>query len=408
MNDYNLEYIDKLRIHELRDVAKRLGVSSPTTMKKDALIIAINSIINGNEENADSRLQLKQQKELDFFTLLTSNSSVLDTLLAESDVKGDNKETASNTIIAKKNVGIDSPYKRQELYGCFSYKISQNECQYGDSNDYDVFGYVDIHENGFGILRQEGFVPSNKDIYISSGFVKKYNLKKGNFIHGKAKYIIENQPKIVCKITKIEDSDKAKKTIIFEEFPYHGNGQPLILRKFNADIKRGERQYIEKMSLKEAVDLGYDLVDENGVSVKLINVKARPEEQYSSHQKMQVVNIPFNKTESEVVTAVELVLERIKREFEMGQSNVLMIYNFCELIRGFNIACEGVVDYTKFNSQALNKIYNILYMTKTLENQVSCTVVCIDKNGITSDLQSIIELELLPLFNKTYNVLNYK
>ena len=47
-------------------------------------------------------------------------------------------------------------------------------------------------------------------------------------------------------------------------------------------------------------------------------------------------------------------------------------------------------------------------MTKTLENQVSCTVLCIDKNGITSDLQSIIELELLPLFNKTYNVLNCK
>ena len=38
MKGNSLEYIQKLRIHELRDFARQIGVSSPTTMKKEALI----------------------------------------------------------------------------------------------------------------------------------------------------------------------------------------------------------------------------------------------------------------------------------------------------------------------------------------------------------------------------------
>ena len=38
MSEYNLEYIQKLRIHELRDFARQVGIASPTTMKKEDLI----------------------------------------------------------------------------------------------------------------------------------------------------------------------------------------------------------------------------------------------------------------------------------------------------------------------------------------------------------------------------------
>ena len=57
MNQYSLEYIERLRIHELRDFARRIGVSSPTTMKKEELIDKIEVFpIEGAGKNRTQRL----------------------------------------------------------------------------------------------------------------------------------------------------------------------------------------------------------------------------------------------------------------------------------------------------------------------------------------------------------------
>ena len=57
MNKYDFEYIDKLRIHELRDFARKLGVASPTTLKKEELIAKIISIVEFDQEsnNCDNK-----------------------------------------------------------------------------------------------------------------------------------------------------------------------------------------------------------------------------------------------------------------------------------------------------------------------------------------------------------------
>ena len=97
-----------------------------------------------------------------------------------------------------------------------------------------------------------------------------------------------------------------------------------------------------------------------------------------------------------------------EREIEYNKQNVLIVYNFSELIRIFNIACEGCVDFDNINSQAINKIYNILYLSKYIDKDKAISVICIDKNGIPRDLKSLMELELLPLFNKCQNKLESK
>ena len=115
MNGYDLEYIDKLRIHELRDFAKKLGVNSPTTMKKEELIGRITSIMENDLEGRDNTNKyIKSCKELDFFDLLISNSThVLDSLLKlnknnieksktiKAETKNDSQKN-TNTIIMKK------------------------------------------------------------------------------------------------------------------------------------------------------------------------------------------------------------------------------------------------------------------------------------------------------------------
>lgn len=408
MNGYDFEYIDKLRIHELRDFAKKLGVSSPTTMKKEELIEKINTIIQGDSYPIDKSNRINH-KEFDFFELLVAESSeVLDSLL---NLKKDNSEslTKNNTIVMKKNPLYENDsYSSKSMVG-FSFNIKQNEAKVSDEEIYDISGYLDIHPKGYGILRADGFVPNDNDSVLSSALIRKLNLKKGYFIRGKAKLLIENKPKIVYSVYQIEDVKKMRNGQNFDLLPYNGLGKALYLNKFDLSFCKGERNYIANMSLRSAFDLGLDIVEENPVNVKFVNVKARPEENYESIDKLKVINIPFNKSEHEVVNAVNLVLERIKREAELGLSNVLILYNFSELIRIFNVACfDGVIDFVKFNSQAITKINNLLYLAKHVDNNLNCSVLCIDKNGAPEDIKKIIDLEFMPLFNKVIESLDSK
>jgi len=409
MNKYNLEYIEKLRIHELRVFARKLGVSSPTTMKKDELIAKITQIVKDKDAIVDGT----REKEIDFFSLLTSdNSNILANLLSQNKLDKKNNQTEKiivsepiNTMVMRREVYDDNIGYNFSDNIPFSISLKQDVSSYTDDEIYDVCGYLDIHPSGYGILRYNGFVPSESDSYLTSALVKKHKLKKGQYVYGKAKYVMCGKPKIVFEITKIDEGNISKN---FDDLDYNGIGEEYYLDKFDFVMKKGERHYIENMSIKDAVNFGYDLVDENATSVKLINIKARPEDNYKSHQKMQIIHIPFNKTEVEVVNTVELVAERIKRDFEQGKQNVLIIYNFSELVRVCNIACEGCVDYSKINSKAINKIYNMLYLSKYVSEDVCCSVVCIDKNGVPRDLTSLMELDVTPLFNIYHQNINRK
>ncbi len=389
--NYNLEYIEKLRIHELRDYARKLGVGSPTTMKKEELLSNILEIVSSKGlQNTNNN----EKEGLDFFALLTAeNSSIL------SDLLDGNKKSKSAMLI-KKGANADNGILDTNNMEPFTYSLGQNSAEYGSDDVVSLCGYVDIHTNGYGILRCEGFVPNDIDAFFTSALVKKYNLKKGMFIAGNAKYVIEGKPRVLYEITEIQDKAAHKNSENFDDFVINGLGEELYLDKHNLKIKLGERQYISSASLDELVTLGYDIVEENSSYVKLINIKSKPEDNYKSDGKLEIINVPFSKTEIEVINTVDLVLERVKREYELGKSNVVIIYNFCELIRLINSAYEGCYDFTKFNAKTINKIYNILYTARHFQKDNSCTIVCVDKNGVTRDMQSIMELEFLPLFNK--------
>ena len=393
--NYNLEYIEKLRIHELRDYARKLGVSSPTTMKKEELLANILEIVSVKGlQNSTTN----EKEGLDFFALLTAeNSAILSDLLDSSNKK------AKNAMLIKRNPSSDNGVLDLNNMEPFAYTIGQNSAEYSSGDIVSLSGYIDIHTNGYGILRYEGFVPSDNDAFFTSALVKKYNLKKGMFISGNAKYVIEGKPRVLYEITDIQDKNALKNAESFEDFAINGLGDELYLDKHELSIKLGERVYINSASLDELVALGYDIVEENSSYVKLINIKAKPEDNAMSNGKLEIINIPFNKTELEVINAVDLVLERVKREFEIGKSNVVIIYNFCEFIRLINSAYDGCYDFSKLNSKTINKIYSLLYTARHYQKDNSCTIVCVDKNGVTRDMQSVMELEFLPLFNKINN-----
>lgn len=406
MSEYNLEYIQKLRIHELRDFARKMGIASPTTMKKEELIDKIQEIM---DTKPVSNLGEKTGEALDFFSLLTSpNSDIINDLIVKSrNIEGHEPVTnenadLSNTLVMKRTPNNYS-YSSNDLIS-FSFSVRQNQMSYGGDVS-EVQGYLDIHPNGFGIIRYSGFLPDSRDCYLTLALVKKYNLRKGDYIRGNVKYILEDKPRIMFEILEVENSEREENLPTFESYEYRKPDEHFYLDKFHMAIGKGERLYIRNMCINDAVKLGYDIVDENSANVKLINLKALPEECFPSDQKLQIINCPFNKPENEVVQAVELVVERAKREFEMGKSNVIMIYNFSELIRIFNVDAEGFYSYEKFNAKAVNKLTNIVYSAKCFDGRRSITLICIDKEDIAEDMKTLVNAEFMPLFNQKLNMI---
>ncbi len=64
------------------------------------------------------------------------------------------------------------------------HRSEKNEQKYSDEERPVVTGILDIAEAGFGFLRFDNFLTSDKDIYVSPTQIRRFNLKKGDKIKG--------------------------------------------------------------------------------------------------------------------------------------------------------------------------------------------------------------------------------
>lgn len=387
MNEFNIEQVQKLRIHELRDYAKTLGVASPTTMNKNELLNKIKEVF---EIGKPQPVTITDEDDMDFFSLLTSEKTNIFNKLLDRVSKPERKNANK----------YDSKKLNLSDFGSapFSYAINQNEAEY--SSETDIFGgYLDIHPEGYGIVRKNGFIPSEEDVYITESLVNKKGLKKGMYLKGKVKTIIVGKPKIMYQID-YNDYVVYKAKGDYDSLNYGRVGEELDLINNKFRVKKGERLYCKGLSTDKVVGIANELTEENSCFTKVINIKAKPEDNYKSNQKMEIIDLPFNINEVECLNAIELIVERVKREVEMGRPCVLFLNNFCDIVRTFNVAIEGFYDFSKLNAKAVSKIKNILYMAKLSGKNQYVSVVCVDKDGISADLKNIANYEFLPLFNR--------
>lgn len=383
MNEYNFEQVKRLRIHELRDYARTMGVTSPTTMNKNELIDKIEEIF----ESRNLGLTAGTPNDgIDFFELLKSDdSSVLNKLLArEARVNKQNKKIKYDVDGEKAN--------GPEL----NLAVAQDESSYVGLEGEVFEGYLDIHPEGYGIVRKHGFVPTNEDVYVTEALIRKKGLKKGLFVRGKAKVIVASKPKIMYEVNYV-DIDSQKARINYDECAYSQRTVDLYAMRRKMKFASGERTYIPDMDLDTTIDFASQMASVNRYTTKIVNFNAVPEFVCPEDTLAEVINIPFNVTEIEAVNAIELVIERAKREAEIGKASVVFLYGFSDIIRAFNVAIEGYYDFNRYNARAIGKIKKILYSAKNIDNKHFVNIVCVDANGLASDIKDLAMLELLPL-----------
>lgn len=222
-----------------------------------------------------------------------------------------------------------------------------------------VEGILDLAEGGFGFLRFNNFLTSDKDVYVSPTQIRRFNLKTGDLIKGISR--LPNQGERFGALLYVNEVNgippiEAKKRPQFEEltpiFPnerltLERGSRELSMRLIDliAPIGKGQRGMIAappkagKTSLLKQVARS---IEENYPEVEMIVllIGERPEEVTDMKRSLksgEVIYSTFDELPSHHVKVATMVLERAKRLVEHGRDVVVLLDSITRLTRANNL-----------------------------------------------------------------------
>lgn len=183
METIEREKLEALSIFELRDLARKVGVYSPTVLQKGKLIEEINLILSGQKEPfVPKNRQGRPAKKLSGYdnivnVLLPSNPTDLPTFDDKNAPKAN-----PNIITMMQNID-DAQYSAPVL----------------------KHGFVELLENRSALVvpNIDDHVALSDYVYIVIQTVEKYNLKSGDEIICNANFISKDKPMVLSDIVSI-------------------------------------------------------------------------------------------------------------------------------------------------------------------------------------------------------------
>jgi transcription termination factor Rho len=225
-------------------------------------------------------------------------------------------------------------------------------------------GYLEMRDEGFGFLRTKGFMPSPKDVYISIGMVRKYGLRKGDYVEGGHKPITGNEkfPALV-RVDKVAgmEVEEARGRPRFEDLTPLFPDVKLKLETPNdprnitgriidliCPIGKGQRGLIVsppkagKTTIMKQIAQSIEANNPEVILMVLL-VDERPEEVTDMRRSIQgeVIASTFDRPSDEHTALAELAIERAKRLVEMGKDVVIILDGITRLARAYNIAAPA-------------------------------------------------------------------
>ncbi|HKN90126.1 MAG TPA: transcription termination factor Rho [Acidimicrobiia bacterium] len=228
-----------------------------------------------------------------------------------------------------------------------------------------VAGLLDLRDEGYGFLRTQGYLPSNKDIYVSLSQVRRFALRKGDFLQGASRPANNNEKfPALLRIDTINGMtpDDARTRPRFEDltplFPderlrLEQPGEPNNITGRIVDlvspIGKGQRGLIVSPPKAGKTTIMKQIVhsiERNNPEVHLIVllVDERPEEVTDMRRHVQngeVVASTFDRPAEEHTQVAELAIERAKRLVETGKDVVIILDGITRLARAYNLAAPA-------------------------------------------------------------------
>ncbi|TMK88882.1 MAG: transcription termination factor Rho, partial [Actinobacteria bacterium] len=227
-----------------------------------------------------------------------------------------------------------------------------------------VEGLLDLRDEGYGFLRTGGYLASGKDVYVSLSQVRRFALRKGDYVSGASRPASSSEKyPALLRIDTVNGMtpDEARARPRFEDltplFPDQklrlevaGDTNNMVARIVDliSPIGKGQRGLIvspPKAGKTTVLKQIAHSIETNNPEVHLmvLLVDERPEEVTDMRRsvKGEVVSSTFDRPSEEHTQVAELAIERAKRLVEVGKDVVIVLDGITRLARAYNLAAPA-------------------------------------------------------------------
>ena len=220
-------------------------------------------------------------------------------------------------------------------------------------------GILDVLSDGYGFLRTSGYLPSEKDIYVSQSQIRRFRLKRGDEVKGQIRPPKDSEKyNALLRIEAVnsDDPEVAQKRRQFETLtPLYPSDRLRLETKTGsltsriidliAPVGKGQRGLIvsppkagKTTVLKQIANSITENNPENYLMVLLVD--ERPEEVTDMERSVsgEVVSSTFDQPSDNHIAVSELVLERAKRLVEHNRDVVILLDSVTRLARAYNLS----------------------------------------------------------------------
>lgn len=383
--------LSAMKLSELRDMAKSLGIKGISQSRKPQLIEVISAHQPASDEgegagnNARRRrravapagepeaaaLDVKAELEKDLGAKQSPRSH------RDSDTAENSRQldAAVENASARRDKNHDRYDRRNRNQGR---SRNRNRNRSGrDREDYDnneelspeemlpIAGILDIKDN-HAFVRTTGYLPGTNDVYVTLGQVRRWGLRPGDAIVGAVRKPREGEnPRVKHNALVHLESvngmsiEEAQQRVEFSKLtPLYPDTQlrletgakaitPRII-DLMAPIGKGQRGLIvspPKAGKTIILQQIANSISTNNpeVHIMVVLVDERPEEVTDMQRtvKGEVIASTFDRPASEHAAVAELAIERAKRLVEMGQDVVVLLDSITRLGRAYNLSAPA-------------------------------------------------------------------
>lgn len=263
-----------------------------------------------------------------------------------------------NNVSESADAGHAERSEHEHRHERHDHRTERNEQKYSEEERPVVTGILDIAEGGFGFLRFDNFLTSDKDIYVSPTQIRRFNLKKGDKIKGITRRPNEGERFGALLYVNTVNGDEpgvSMRRPNFEDltpiFPYERlrlehSRTDLATRIIDlvAPIGKGQRGLIvappktgKTVLLKKIATT----IEQNYPDIKVIVllVDERPEEVTDMKESINgdVLYSTFDEQAEHHVKVAEMVLAHAERLAEHKKDVVILLDSITRLARAYNM-----------------------------------------------------------------------
>jgi len=261
-------------------------------------------------------------------------------------------------------------------------------------------GILDLLPEGYGFLRTSGYLPGDKDVYVSVSQVRRFRLRKGDEVTGSVRSPKESEKyQALLKIHTINgmEPEAAQNRARFADLtPLYPEDRLTLEQPDNpkaitpriidliAPIGKGQRGMIvsppkagKTTVMKEIANSV--LTNNPEVHLIVLLVDERPEEVTDMQRSVdgEVIYSTFDRPSDDHIQVTELTLERAKRLVEVGKDVLILLDGITRLSRAYNLAtpASGRILSGGVDSTALYPPKRFFGAARNIEDGGSLTIL---------------------------------